>query len=84
MSCFDTVKFSCPTCTTAILIQTKSGPCALKTYRGSRAPLSVAGGVLGETVSCPKCSASWKITGPRVIQLGLEPLDEDDDCEDYD
>lgn len=73
MGCYDTVNFSCPGCGERIAEQTKAGPCNLIEYGAARVPLSVAGGLTGDHLTCPSCSKEWRvrIAGPEWVPLEL-------------
>jgi hypothetical protein len=73
MGCFDRVFFPCPTCGPASRLeaQSKGGECNLKAYPSAHVPLNVAGGMVGDTLTCPKCKKRWVVDGPTDVHLWL-------------
>lgn len=76
MGCFDTVKFRCPNCNAIIDAQTKGGVCASRYYDALSVPLDVAGGVVGEDVTCESCGIWLRVggVGGNRIALSLFPI----------
>ena len=79
MGMFDTVKFDCPDCKETISEQTKSGPCNLNEYFAHAVPLSIAGCLDGDVLSCPLCRKDWRVRVASTKTVPLELVAEADD-----
>jgi len=62
MGMFDRIWITCPQCGTSVEEQSKAGPCSLKDYTLDDAPNSVLGDIIGNSVICPECKSTIKIS----------------------
>jgi hypothetical protein len=82
MGCFDMVFFPCPKCGPDVKLeaQSKGGECAMKTYSRRTVPLAVAGGMVGDKLSCSKCGGTYEVVGPTTVQLELDVVQPDEEA----
>jgi len=84
MGCFDSLYFQCPKCNGIVKEQSKAGPCNLKEYSLSNAPLSVIADIQEEgerdNLSCPHCKHSLELDVQRMVIPRLKlSIGEDED-----
>jgi len=73
MSSYDSIRFTCPGCRSALMFQSKSGDCRLKVYSPSEAPPRVGADALEAVLWCESCEEAYRVVG-YVILTGLERL----------
>ena len=72
---FDRGWFSCPHCLhRKIEAQSKSGECLLADYDSERVPLSVASGIVDDSVMCGSCGRNYRVVARehKYVSLSLE------------
>lgn len=86
MSCFDTIKTSCPQCNHTLEFQSKGGDCNNRFYRPIAVPADVADGAKGKSTNCPGCGVKVYIVIPPMPKVSVsftvdDPYKEDDEDE---
>lgn len=81
MSCYDTVRFTCPCCGQTWGIQTKAGARRLKTFVHTSVPTDIATALNGDTERCPGCGIELRVVAniPTRVAMYLEEVDTDED-----
>lgn len=71
MGMYDTIEIPCPHCGATVEVQSKGGPCLLKTYPAHAVPLAVAGDARFPE-RCEGCGLTWDVvTVPSVVEVKL-------------
>ena len=73
MGMFDSFYIRCPKCGNELEFQSKSGACALLSYRKSNLSPDVAIGIDGDIVECQFCKTNFKLKCnlPKRVQVKL-------------
>lgn len=81
MSCFDTVKFACPSCGCKFDVQSKAVLRILKTYNHTSVPIDIAASLDSDIESCPSCEENLRIVAniPKRVALYLETVEQTED-----
>jgi len=75
MGMFDSLYIKCPKCSKELEIQSKSGACAMFSYRKSNLPPEVAVGINGDIIECEFCRTNFEVKCkiPKRVQVKLIP-----------
>ncbi len=80
MGMFDTLLLDCPGCGHTIKIQSKGGPCKLRTYHARDVNPGVAYDLIGDSVACEKCGTELMVDGAvRASHMRLVETDGEED-----
>lgn len=81
MGMYDTVLIKCPECKDVFPVQSKSGPCNLKTYRATSAPISVLVSLVGIDFICGKCGSTIviKVEYKATVEFGIQDKEDESD-----
>ena len=73
MGCFDSLYINCPKCGKKMEWQSKSGPCALFSYKKSNLPMDVAIDLDNQILNCEFCNSNWqfKLFGSKRVKFKI-------------
>ena len=81
MGMYDEVRFQCPNCRVFNTVQSKAGPCKLKSYALERAPLAVVADLEGDgkrgQLRCDHCGVRLEIFVQTLVSVRTK-LDEEE------
>lgn len=73
MGMFDEVVATCPECCSAVVFQSKAGPCTMKQFDADAVPPTIAEDIEGDVVCCEDCGRPVQIEyddePPKAVRM---------------